>query len=168
MSADSRYGICFGNSGLCCSVEPLLPEVEGSRAVEPRCEIGQSLLYCMKHPMEPGDATPAHERPLFEKKLRRKWAEHIAELYPDLLWSQNVMQRVAAMKEARREAAERKRLQVKDLDVRLHRISCISDCSLGGNVEQRVGRLLCQICSSHQIFLGSPAGSICCWSILYC
>lgn len=78
--------------------------------MEPECEIQQSLLYCMRHEMAIGDATPAHKVALFSKPLRRTWAKHYAETYPDLRWSRDVMEKFAEI----RAAAERRRRQVCD------------------------------------------------------
>ncbi|BDA49308.1 probable histone-lysine N-methyltransferase, H3 lysine-36 and H4 lysine-20 specific isoform at N-terminal half [Coccomyxa sp. Obi] len=90
---------------------PLPPPLEKSRAIEPACEIGQSLLYCLNHPMKVDDATPEHVRPLFTRALKRSWVKKCAERYPELAWSKTVMQKFAEVAKARQEAAERKRLQ---------------------------------------------------------
>ena len=91
---------------------PLPPPMERTRAVEPACEIGQSLLYCSKHPMKIDDATPEHTRPLFTKALKRSWVKKCAQRYPELAWSKIIMEKVAERAKARQEAAERQRLQV--------------------------------------------------------
>jgi hypothetical protein len=93
-----------------CTEKRLHPPVPPSKAVEPECEIQQSLLYCMRHEMAVGDATPAHKVALFSKPLRRTWAKHYAETYPDLRWSRDVMEKFAEI----RAAAERRRRQVCD------------------------------------------------------
>ena len=91
-----------------CTEFPLQLQIPQAAAIMPCCEIGQSLLYCMRHEMAIGDATPAHTTPLFSKPLRRAWAKHYAETYPDLRWSRIMKEKFAALKEA----AARRRLQV--------------------------------------------------------
>ena len=80
----------------------LPPPLPRTKAVEPECDIGQSLLYCMRHDMALGDATPVMGD-LFSPQLRRLWAKAQATKFPDLLWSRDIMDRFAARAERRRQ-----------------------------------------------------------------
>jgi hypothetical protein len=68
----------------------LPPPMEPTAAVEPDCEIQQSVLYCQKHEIIAPAATPEHTKRQFHATLLRGWKLQMAKRYPRLQWSRGI------------------------------------------------------------------------------